>query len=137
MVNKAGSACPGVLRIDRHRLGPPVCRSNGRGIIDNSIAASTAGKPVDDLASPPYLPQRRHLRSLHLGGNPGIDEEGVLAVALKTAPRPPFTLFPNNPNDDYDIIYDDSALYTLDLSSCGIGDIRAEVLSVAIASNPG
>mmetsp|Transcript_15041 Transcript_15041/g.17169 ORF Transcript_15041/g.17169 Transcript_15041/m.17169 type:complete len:701 (+) Transcript_15041:104-2206(+) len=117
--NESGLACPSILRIDNCGLGPPSCRSIGKGLIncENHILEKERNNP----SSFKRLQQRR-LEELYMSGNP-ISDEGAtaLAAALKVTSRTQ-----NLP-----------VIHTLDISSCHVGDVGAEALAYAIAGNPG
>ena len=70
---------------------------------------------------------KRSLRKLYLGGNYGIGDGGVaaLAAALKTISKP-------SNSEEGDAVLDE-----LDLSACGVGDAGVGALAMAIESNPG
>jgi len=143
--NSSGLACPRVLRMDHCFLGPPICRSIGRGIVDNAIKSAEKLKQCND--SSVYVPPKHRLQALFLGGNTGIGDDGAtaLAAALKIAPRLPTFIIPKNEDSNEDTIDDNETemsallpvLSTLNLSVCGIGDTGAEALAIAVAYNPG
>jgi Leucine Rich repeat len=126
------------LRLDCCGLDPAHCRSLAKGLLDRypaeklpvSIATSDASSSLshacDDLEAPrPF--------SLHLSGNGAVGDAGAaaLAAALRTLVR----------RHTYHSSSSSSApsgpvvLETLDLSNCGIGDVGAEALAVALESH--
>ena len=81
----------------------------------------------------------RRLRELYLSGNP-IGESGTtaLAAALKTAPRIQTTTstMTTGTATATKTKTTTPVIETLDISSCGVGDIGAEAMALAIAGNP-
>ena len=81
----------------------------------------------------------QRLTSLYLSGNDSIGDTGTvaLAAALKVAARIPDSDYHTKSNVDQGEVPNLPVLDYLDLSSCAVGDIGAEALSIALEENRG
>eukprot|EP00985_Skeletonema_marinoi_P018309 scaffold10205_cov215-Skeletonema_marinoi.AAC.12 len=119
--NEDYSIIPNILLMENCGIGAAFCRSIGRGICNaferNQIQSS------DNTDGCLYEGRPSILR---IGGNPAIGDAG--AVALAAAFRMAAS---DDNNGDNGVIMEE-----LDLSSCNIGDVGAEAISLALACNP-
>ena len=135
-------SCPSILRLNQCGLSASTCRSIGKGILkrcseeSNTKTNTNTQKPI----------------SLYLGGNPNIGDVGAasIAAALRIAHREQQhhhhqqqqqqqqqQQYSDDNNDNMNHIPTSPLLETLDLSSCGITDVGAEALALALEGSPG
>eukprot|EP00559_Dactyliosolen_fragilissimus_P005576 CAMPEP_0184868214 /NCGR_PEP_ID=MMETSP0580-20130426/29586_1 /TAXON_ID=1118495 /ORGANISM="Dactyliosolen fragilissimus" /LENGTH=665 /DNA_ID=CAMNT_0027368967 /DNA_START=159 /DNA_END=2153 /DNA_ORIENTATION=- len=130
------TSCPNTLRMDSCGLGPPACRSIGKGIIDGAKVILDEKTELEDSIE--EVRCHKKLKELYLNGNDAIGDAGAAAIAaaLRTSNRLPKM----KTNSNQTTCQPDSLLPVLehlDLSSCGIGDTGAEALALAIEGSPG
>ncbi|KAL3787449.1 hypothetical protein ACHAW5_008987 [Stephanodiscus triporus] len=113
---------PRLITLENCGIGPSFCRSVGRGILNSFerllSESSIVGRHPDGVRL------GRRPTVLRIGGNNAIGDAGTvaLAAALRMA---------TESESGSHVILDE-----LDLSSCNVGDVGAEALALAIASNP-
>jgi Leucine Rich repeat len=132
-------AMPGLrsLRLDCCGLDAAHCRSLAKGLLDRYPAEKA---PVSTVSSDIPSSQSHDGResepprpfSLHLSGNGAMGDAGAaaLAAALRTLVRRHKPQSSSSSATSPAVV-----LETLDLSSCGIGDVGAEALAVALESH--
>ena len=120
------SAIPNVLLMENCGIGAAFCRSIGRGICNaHELRRSQILQSEDGTDCCLYNGRPSILR---IGGNPAIGDAGAVALAAA---------FRMTTSDDTDGEGDNGRIMEeLDLSSCNIGDVGAEAIALALASNP-
>eukprot|EP00984_Skeletonema_dohrnii_P022131 scaffold11243_cov166-Skeletonema_dohrnii-CCMP3373.AAC.1 len=120
--NEDYSIIPNILLMENCGIGAAFCRSIGRGICNayerNQIQSSDN---TDDGCLYEGRPS-----ILRIGGNPAIGDAGAVALAAA------FRMAASDDNNGGDCMI----MEELDLSSCNIGDVGAEAISLALACNP-
>ena len=114
--NRDHSIMPSVFLMENCGIGAAFCRNIGRGIL--------TAHERNRIQSNNVLNGRPSI--LRIGGNPSIGDAGAVALAAS------FRMAKSSDNS-----FKSSAIIEeLDLSSCNIGDIGAEAIALALASNP-
>jgi len=120
--NENYSIIPNILLMENCGIGAAFCRSIGRGICNaferNQIQSSDNTDVGCLYEGRPSI--------LRIGGNPAIGDAGAVALAAA------FRMAASDDNNGGDGVI----MEELDLSSCNIGDVGAEAISLALACNP-
>lgn len=123
-----GHKCPTELCMDQCRLGPAFCRALGKGLIHRHLRAEEEDAQTPSTTSSDRAKDVSPL-ALSLSGNPDIGDAGAAAIAAALR-----TIATSGGEDSSGTVH---VLERLDLSACGIGNVGAEALALAIEDGCG